>query len=115
MALPIVILVFVLIVAFAFGICLRRAVPQLRKLKRTDRSVCPGWWYVREEAGTRSSGSMDAQGRIANPYACGPSTKPSPRFHRKRPVSQGRVELNEIMDYCSRLEIQQPKGDVDNP
>jgi len=49
MALPIVILVFVLIVAFAFGICLRRAVPQLRKLKRTDRELCPGW-YVREEA-----------------------------------------------------------------
>jgi len=28
----------------------RRAVPRLRKLERTDRSVCPGWWYVREEA-----------------------------------------------------------------
>jgi hypothetical protein len=28
----------------------RRAVPQLRKLKRTDHDICPGWWYVCEEA-----------------------------------------------------------------
>jgi len=28
----------------------RRAIPPLRKLKRTDHDVCPGWWYVREEA-----------------------------------------------------------------
>jgi len=28
----------------------RRAIPQLRKLRRMDQSVCPGWWYVREEA-----------------------------------------------------------------
>jgi hypothetical protein len=32
------------------GLRCRRAIPQLRKLKRTDRDVCPGWWYVWEEA-----------------------------------------------------------------
>jgi HEAT repeat protein len=28
----------------------QRAVPRLRKLRRTDKSICPGWWYVHEEA-----------------------------------------------------------------
>ena len=29
---------------------IRRAIPRLRKLAREDTSICPGWWYVREEA-----------------------------------------------------------------
>lgn len=28
----------------------RRAIPQLRRVKRADHDVRPGWWYVREEA-----------------------------------------------------------------
>ncbi|HWQ90683.1 MAG TPA: HEAT repeat domain-containing protein, partial [Clostridia bacterium] len=28
----------------------QRAIPRLLKLKREDRDVCPGWWYVWEEA-----------------------------------------------------------------
>lgn len=37
--------------AFALGsMGCRQALPALRKLKRSDRAVVPGWWYVREEA-----------------------------------------------------------------
>jgi len=28
----------------------RRAIPRLQKLAAKDSSLCPGWWYVREEA-----------------------------------------------------------------
>ena len=36
---------------FALG-CMgsKRAVEPLSHLKRFDRALCPGWWYVREEA-----------------------------------------------------------------
>ena len=37
--------------SFALG-CMgsKRAVGSLSRLKRFDRGLCPGWWYVREEA-----------------------------------------------------------------
>ena len=28
----------------------KRAIPRLRKISATDAEICPGWWYVREEA-----------------------------------------------------------------
>jgi HEAT repeat protein len=29
---------------------LKKAIPLLEELKRNDHSVCPGWWYISEEA-----------------------------------------------------------------
>jgi HEAT repeat protein len=44
------------------GMDSKRAVEPLSRLKRFDRALCPGWWYVREEA----SDALDRiQGRIS--------------------------------------------------
>ena len=32
------------------GLKCKSAIPRLQEIARSDRSIYPGWWYVREEA-----------------------------------------------------------------
>jgi len=69
----------------------RRAIPQLRKLKRTDRSVCPGWWYVREEAEDALERIQGRPGKEREPLHMRSNKKPKAAL--KHPVKRARVRV----------------------
>ena len=70
----------------------RRAVPRLRKLKRTDLGVCQGWWYVREEAEDAIEWIEGRPGQERQPLHMRTEQNNEPDASpKRRPVRQGRV------------------------
>lgn len=74
------------------GLRCRRAIPQLRKLKRTDHDVCPGWWYVWEEAEDALEKIVGRSGHARQPLHM--RAQENPELHaspKRRPTRQVRA------------------------